>query len=98
AAGWAGDHLVVYRHEAETAVVWWTSWDSESDAQEAFAAARSVSPRDSSAAVERKGRAVLIVRGLPHRLHRSVRSDFTSFARAIKDEPPPPALRPNLVY
>ncbi len=98
AAGWAGDHLVVYRHEAETAVVWWTSWDSESDAQEAFAAARSVSPKDSSAAVERKGRAVLIVRGLPHRLHRSVRSDFTSFARAIKDEPPPPELRPNLVY
>jgi len=98
AAGWAGDHLLVYKRDEETAVIWWTSWDTDLDAQEAFAAARSVSPNDSSARVERKGRSVLIVRGLPHRLHRAVRSDFNSFARAIKDEPAPPELRPSLVY
>lgn len=98
AGGWAGDQLVVYRRKQEIAVVWWTSWDNDSDAQEAFAAARSVSSRDSRANVERKGRAVLIVRGLPHRLHRAVRSDFTSFARAINDKPAPPELRPSLIY
>ena len=98
AAGWAGDQLAVYQRDEKTAVIWWTSWDSELDAQEAFAAARSVSPKDSSARVERKGRAVLIVRGLPHRLHRAARSDFNSFARSLKNRPPPPEVRPSLVY
>ncbi len=98
AAGWAGDHLVVYRRNEKTAVIWWTSWDSELDAREAFAAARLVSPKDSNARVERKGRFVLIVRGLPHRLHRTARSDFNSFARSLKGRPPPPELRPSLVY
>ncbi|MDH3652891.1 MAG: hypothetical protein OEN21_01355 [Myxococcales bacterium] len=98
AAGWAGDQLAVYQRNEKTAVIWWTSWDSELDAQEAFAAARSVSPKDSSARVERKGRAVLIVRGLPHRLHRPARSDFNSFARSLKNRPPPPEVRPSLVY
>ncbi len=79
-------------------MVWWTSWDSDADAQEAFAAARSVSPKDSSTRVERKGRSVLILRGVPHRLHRGLRSDFTGFARVIKDEPAPPEARPSLVY
>ncbi len=98
AAGWAGDRLVVYRRNEKTAVIWWTSWDSELDAREAFAAARLVSPKDSNARVERKGRFVLIVRGLPHRLHRTARSDFNSFARSLKGRPPPPELRPSLVY
>lgn len=98
AAGWAGDGLVVYRRNKQTAAIWWTSWDSESDAQEAFNAARSVSPKDPNARVERKGRAVLILRGLPHRLHRAARSDFNSFARGLKDQPPPPELRPSLIY
>lgn len=98
AAGWAGDQLVVYQRNDKTAVLWWTSWDSELDAQEAFTAARAVSPKDSNARVERKGRAVLIVRGLPHRLHRAARSDFNSFARSLKTQPPPPEVRPSLVY
>ncbi len=98
AAGWGGDRLVVYRRKQEIAVVWWTSWDSDSDAQEALSAARKVSPKDSDASVERKGRAVLIVRGLPHRLHRAVRTDFAAFARALRDEPAPPKSRPSLVY
>ncbi len=98
AAGWAGDRLVVYRRNGKAAAIWWTTWDSELDAQEAFLAARSVSPKDPSARVERKGRAVWIVRGLPHRLHRAVRSDFNSFARRLKNQPPPPEVRPSLIY
>jgi len=98
AAGWAGDLLVVYTRDDEAAVIWWTTWDTDADAEEAFRAARSVSPKDSRARVERKGRSVLIVRGLPAKLHRPVRSDFTSFARRIKSEPPPPNVRRNLVY
>ncbi len=98
AEGWAGDRLVVYRRGDRTAAVWWTTWDTEDDAEEAYQAARSVSPRSGTARVERKGRAVLIVRGLPSKLHRAVRSAFTSFARRIKGDPPPPALRPDLLY
>jgi hypothetical protein len=40
----------------------------------------------------------LIVRGLPPRLHRAVRSEFHRFARGVKDRPAPPMLRPSLVY
>jgi hypothetical protein len=98
AAGWAGDRLAVYLRRKEAAVIWWTTWDTDADAEEAFRAARSATPRDSTARVERKGRSVLIVRGLPARLHRAVRSDFTSFARRIKDEPAPPDVRPDLIY
>lgn len=98
AAGWAGDQLAVYRRGEETGVVWWITWDSEADAQEALAAARGISPKDSTAGAERKGRSVLIIRGIPHRLHRAIRSDFTSFAREIKDSRPPPELPANLVY
>jgi len=98
AAGWAGDLLVVYSRGKEAAVIWWTTWDTDADAEQAYRAARSVSPKNSKARVERKGRAVLIVRGLPAKLHRSVRGDFMSFARRIKGEPAPPDVRPDLVY
>jgi hypothetical protein len=98
AAGWAGDHLAVYRRGKAAAVIWWTTWDTDADAAEAYAAARSVSPKGPRARVERKGRSVLIVRGLPPKLHRTVRGDFTSFARHIKDKPAPPDVRPNLTY
>jgi hypothetical protein len=98
AAGWAGDLLVVYGRGDEAAVIWWTTWDTDADAEEAFRAARLVSPGRSTARVERKGRSVLIVRGLPPKLHRAVRGDFTSFARRIKAEPAPPELRPSLIY
>jgi hypothetical protein len=98
AAGWAGDQLVIYAREGETAAVWWTTWDSEHDAEEAFEAARDVSPDAPSAMAERKGRSVLIVRGLPSKLHRPVRSAFSSFARGIDAEPAPPELPSNLVY
>jgi len=86
AAGWAGDRLAIYVRGAESAAIWWTTWDTETDAEEAFRAAQSVSLRDSSVRVERNGRALLIVRGLPSKLQRTVRRDFASFARRIKRE------------
>jgi hypothetical protein len=98
AAGWAGDRLVVYVRGARSAVIWWTIWDSESEAEEAFRAAQSVSPNDSGARVERHGRAVLIVRGLPAKLQRAVRRDFASFARHTKREPAVPDAPPALRY
>ena len=98
AEGWAGDQLVVYMRGKDLAVVWWTTWDTEDDAEEAYQAARAVAPKNSTARVERKGRSVLIVRGLPPKLHRAVRSDFSTFARGIKSQPAPPLLPPNPVY
>jgi hypothetical protein len=98
AAGWGGDHLVVYARGEEIAVVWWTTWDTDEDADQAYHAARSVSPKNSRARVERKGRSVLVIRGLPAKLHRSVRNDFTSFARRTKAEVAPPEVRRDLVY
>ncbi len=98
AAGWAGDRLAVYTRGTEVAVIWWTTWDTDTDAEEAFRAARSGSPRDSTARVERKGRSVLIVRGLPAKLYRPVRRDFMSFARRIKEQPAPPDVRLDLIY
>ncbi len=98
AAGWGGDSLAVYARGQDVAVIWWTTWDSDTEAEQAYGAARAVSPKNSKARVERKGRAVLIVRGLPAKLHRTVRNDFTSFARSIKSKPAPPDLRPSLIY
>ncbi len=98
AAGWAGDRLAIYTRGTEAAVIWWTTWDTEADAEEAFEAAREVLTGDPSARAERKNRSVLIVKGLPPKLHRAVRSDFSSFARRIKDQPAPPSLPPDLIY
>jgi hypothetical protein len=98
AAGWAGDLLVVYSRGKDTAAIWWTTWDDEEEAEQAYRAARSVSPKSGTARVERKDRSVLIVRGLPPKLHRAVRGDFASFARRIKAEPAPPEVRPSLIY
>ena len=98
AAGWAGDQAVIYGRRGDSAVVWWTTWDTEEDAEEAFVAARSVSPKASTSRVERKGRAVLIIRGLPAKLHRGVRGDFARFARSMQDSAAPPEAPTNHVY
>lgn len=98
AAGWAGDQLVVYRRSDQLAVIWWTTWDTEQDAIEAVRAAKSVSQDEASFAVERAGRSVLIVRGVPPRLHREVKSRFSDFAREVEARPAPPELRPSPVY
>jgi hypothetical protein len=98
AAGWAGDELVVYRRGEELAVVWWTTWDTEEDAEEAYEAAKEVAPVGATARAERRGRSVLILLGLPPKLHRAVANEFYTFARAIKGRSAPPMLRPSLVY
>lgn len=91
AAGWAGDDVAVYARGEDTGAIWWTTWDSESDAVRAEGAARRVSPRAKSSFVERRGRALLIVRDLPPRFHGVVRKGFESFARGINASAPPPA-------
>ena len=92
ASGWAGDRLQVLARGQEVAAIWWTTWDSEAEAIQAEHAARRVSPADDRARVERLGRALLIIRGLPRELHRSVRRAFASFARRINDKPAPRGL------
>jgi hypothetical protein len=96
AEGWAGDRLVVYTRGRQSAVVWWTTWDTEDDAKEAYEAARDISRRSAQMRVERKDRSVLILQRIPAKLERSVKGDFLEFARRIKDLPPPPLLRPPL--
>ena len=94
AKGWSGDHLRVYANgDQGHAVVWFTAWDTEDEAREAEAAARAiaeaVSPEERPThRVERAGRAVLILRHLPPRLHAAVRRPFRDFARALPPSPP----------
>lgn len=96
AKGWAGDRLVVYSRQGQSAAVWWTTWDSELDAQEAYDAARAVPQGTVSVRVERRGRSVLILRGIPAKLERHLRSDFVEFARRTRNVPAPPLLQPAL--
>jgi len=98
AEGWGGDRIAVLKRNAQTAVVWWTTWDTERDAIEAAAAAGRVAPPGARSIVKRSGRAVLIVRNLPQGLHPAVRRAFARFARGIRDAPPPPEVsRPRLL-
>lgn len=89
AAGWAGDRLRVYQKGTDSgAVVWFTLWDDETEAEEALEAARNVRdavPPEQRALhrVERRGRAVLIVRGVPKELHPPVRKAFRAFADSV---------------
>ena len=92
ASGWAGDRLQVVARGQEVAAIWWTTWDSESEAVQAERAARRVSPSDDRARVERLGRALLIIRGLPRELHGPVRRSFVSFAQRINAKPAPRGL------
>ncbi len=89
AMGWGGDQVAVYQRSDETAVVWWTTWDSQTDAEEAYKAARRVAPKNPSSLVQRRGRAVMIVRDLPPRLHRAARKAFAAFADDLRGRRPP---------
>ena len=62
--GWGGDRLRVYSRGDEAAAVWFTSWDSVADAEEAATAAKRVSVGVQNALVKRIGRAVLILRNV----------------------------------
>jgi hypothetical protein len=96
AQGWGGDRLVVYVRGGDKAAVWWTTWDTELDAQEAYEAARAIAHRDRRIRIERRGRAMLILQGVPERLERHVKGDFLEFARRIRNVPAPPFVRPTL--
>jgi len=98
AAGWGGDRLAVYARGRRTAVIWWTTWDTDTDAKQAFRAARSVSHKGSRTRVERRGRSVLIVKGLPAKLQRAVWNDFIAFAGHVEGAPAPPDVRSDLRY
>lgn len=82
AAGWGGDRIRIYRDTSgRGVVVWFTVWDSLRDASEAEAAAeriRSTIPEAMRAThrVVRRGKAVLILRGLAPDLHSEVVANF----------------------
>ncbi len=92
AAGWAGDQLKVYALGDEAAVVWWSTWDTRGEAEEAAAAARRVSPPGDEASVEQLGRAVAIIRGLPAEFHDEVRDGFGAFAAEVNAHTAPTGL------
>ena len=87
AAGWAGDRLRVYENGDRSAVVWFTSWDSDRDAIEAEEAARRVSPGRQGDRVIRRGRGLLMIRDLPIDLHEPVLRAFEAFARKLGRPP-----------
>lgn len=92
AAGWSGDQLRVYTLGQRAGVVWWSTWDTELEAEQAAEAARRVSPGGSHASVEQRGRVVAIVRGLPAELQGELRSAFAGFARKVNASPAPVGL------
>ncbi len=92
AAGWAGDRLRIYERTGQGAAVWFTTWDDEAEAQQAAAAAAA----DRDQRVERRGRAVLVLRGLPTSLQAPVVVAFERFAAELATHPPraPSTLAP----
>ncbi|MCB9659298.1 MAG: hypothetical protein H6726_16760 [Sandaracinaceae bacterium] len=89
AAGWSGDRLAIYgRADAPSAVVWWTSWDTEQDAREAEVAARRAGAETEGSVVLREGRAVLILRHVPTAGSGEIVAAFSAFARALPATPP----------
>ncbi len=89
AAGWSGDRLAVYaRADAPSAVVWWTSWDSEREAEEAERAALRAGASVDGSLVVRSGRALMILRHVPTAATAELTARFTAFARALPAAPP----------
>ncbi len=86
ADGWSGDHLVAYEREETVAIVWFSAWDDETEAEEAARAARAVQPY--GGAVWTQGRGVGIVRHLDSNLLSEVAGAFQSFARSLPASPP----------
>ncbi len=88
AAGWGGDRLRSYRRtDGHGAVVWFVTFDDEANATEAERGAeriRSVAREPATQLVERRGRALLIVRGVPAALHDVVKREFASFAASLR--------------
>lgn len=87
ADGWSGDALAAYRRAGHVAVVWFSAWDSDAEADEAEAAARAVQRHGASQGnghlVLRTGRALLILRGVPASLHPPIVNQFRHFAAGL---------------
>ena len=61
AAGWGGDRFDVYEKDGHRLLVWWTEWDSETDAREFRAAVRGLGGGWRVEALS--GRRILVTRG-----------------------------------
>lgn len=90
AAGWGGDRLRVYRRESgETAAVWFTTWDDQSQAAEAKLAAQAVASQTGTPhRIEQRGRALLLLRDVPADLQDPIVQAFEAFASALPPAPP----------
>lgn len=84
AEGWSGDRLRVYRRGDATCAIWLTVWDDEREAQQVERAAG----RDETQKVERSGRAVLILRGVPAELEQEPRAVFRALVAELPETPP----------
>ncbi len=90
AEGWGGDRLYAFeRPDGGSALVWLMTWDSEAEAREAQALAETAvkatpagQPR--SHRVERRGRALLVLRHVTPELQDPVVERFAEWARATK--------------
>jgi hypothetical protein len=66
AEGWGGDRYQVLHHTlGHTAVVWWTTWDTEADADELENALGLAVERHPGIAVDRRGREVVVLFDVP---------------------------------
>ncbi|MGB0680474.1 MAG: hypothetical protein ACPGUV_12500 [Polyangiales bacterium] len=90
AEGWSGDRVRAYRHaDGRLAAVWFTAWDDAAHAQRAARAAQLVQDQHAGpGAVQQRGRALLIVRGLGAAELRPVRTHFADFAASLPQAPP----------
>ncbi len=96
AEGWGGDRLYAYRAaDQSVAILWLAVFDDESEAKEGMEAAvrvRAAAPEPARVThvVERRGRAVLILRNVPAPMHAALRARFEQWADA---QQPAAALR-----
>ena len=96
AEGWGGDRLYAYRATDKTvAILWLAVFDDENEAKEATEAAARIrtaasEPARATHVVERRGRALLILRNVPEAQHAALRARFEQWAEA---QQPPAALR-----
>ncbi len=93
AEGWGGDRLRLYRRpDGLGAVVWVTTWDDESQAIEAEAAARRGDHDEGQ--IDRLGRAVIFQRRIPPEARANV---LSAVERSLATLPARPPRRPSTV-
>lgn len=91
AQGWNGDLMRAYESpDGRVAIVWFTSWDNPSEAEEAAGVAQTIAdatPDPTQHLVLRRGRALLIVRGLTEDERRPAEGAFVAFADGLPERP-----------